>query len=152
GFIARSASYPLAIIGMGAALVGREDLAHKVMDTLRTFQDPTSGGAYSERPEVRTSYLQDLYPTAQLGMTALTAGRPDAAEGAFNWIKRLYSWQPELPHRLFTTVTPDGLLLDPSPELEWMAITDFRKPRQAFYNPGIAAAFLARYFMRTGDS
>jgi hypothetical protein len=151
-FTTRAASYPLAIIAMGAAHLERDDVARRIMDTLRNFQDPGAGGTYSERLEVRTSYRQDLYPTAQLGMTGLTAGRLDVAEGAFKWIKQLYSWQPELPHRLFTATTSDGLLTDPPPDLEWLTVTDFSKPRQAFFNPGIAAAFLARYFMRTGDT
>ena len=35
---------------------------------------------------------------------------------------------------------------------EWDVITDFHRPFQQFYNPGIAAAFLGRYFAHESDT
>jgi hypothetical protein len=151
GFTHRWSSYPLAILALGAWHLERDDTALAIMRVLRDFQDPESGGAYAERPDTRTSTRQDLFPTAQLGMTALTTGHREAADGAFRWLASLYQAQPELPRRLYTAWDENGLITEPDEGLEFEVVTDLEKPRQAFYNPGIAAAFLARYFMQTGD-
>lgn len=151
-FTDRWSSYPLALIASGAWHLEREDTALAIMRTLRSFQDPETGGAYAERPELRTTSRQDLFPTAQLGMTALTTGQRDVADRAFRWVARLYEAQPEFSQRLYTGWHEDGLVTDIDPSLEFELVTDFEKPRQAFYNPGIAAAFLARYFMQTGTT
>ncbi len=151
-FTHRWASYPLALIALGAWQLEREDTALQIMKTLEAFRDPTTGGAYGERPEIRRTSRQDLFPTAQLGVAALTTGRREVADGTFRWLVNLYEAQPDLPRRLFTGWDANGLITMVDRELEFELITDFGKPRQAFYNPGIAAAFLARYFMQTGET
>ena len=151
-FTDRWSSYPLALIATGAWHLERYDTALAIMRVLRAYQDPDTGGAYAERPELRRSLRQDLFPTAQLGMTALTTGRRDVAERCFDWIARLYEAQPELPRRLFSAWDQAGLMTDIDPSLEFEVVTDFGRPRQAFYNPGIAAAFLVRYYMQTGEN
>lgn len=153
GFQDNWASYPLAIIATGAWHLERYDTALRITDTLRDFQDPDAGGAYAQHPSTRTSRRQDLFPTAQLGMTGLTTGRRELADGAFRWLSSLYAAQPDLPSRLYTATEGDQLLAvdEEDPALAWQTITDFTQPRQAFYNPGIAAAFLARYYMVTRD-
>jgi hypothetical protein len=140
------------MIAIGAAYLERDDLASKIMATVRKWQDPVTGGAYSERPEDRKLGLQDLHDTGQLGLAALTTHQLDIAEGAYRWIRELYRLQPELPARLYTRTTSAGLFTDPAPNLLWGSVIDFTKPRQAFFNPGLAAAFLARYALETGDS
>jgi hypothetical protein len=163
-FVTTYAPYPLSILAQGAWHLERYDTALAIMRTLRTYQDPVSGGAYMERPEALT-YVQFLFPTAQLGLAGLTTGLVDVADAAFKWIVSLYKAQPELPTRLYTAWSKDGKLLTDVPKLtipasgpltpdefaRFMAITDFSQPRQAFYNPGIGSAFLIRYFMRTGN-
>ena len=150
-------SYPLAMLAIGAWHLERYDTANAIMDTLRAYQDPNSGGAYFQRPEVRTSLRQDLFPTAQLGMSALMTGRDDVAHGVFKWLGDLYAGQPDLPRRLYSATDDNGILELSADELEsevgikFEILTDFEKGRQAFYNPGIAAAFLGRYYMRTGN-
>jgi hypothetical protein len=151
-FTHRWSSYPLAIMAIGSWHLERDDTALAIMRSLRQFQDPESGGAFTERPAVRSTGRQDLFPTAQLGMAALTTGQTDMAIAAYNWITRLHALQPDLPRRLYTATDSDGLILRPDPSTEWEVITDFEKPRQAFYNPGIAAAFLARYYLQTGEA
>jgi len=153
-FTHKWASYPLANIACGALQLERYDTAAKVVAALRRFQDEASGGAYAERPEARRTGRQDLFPTAQLGLTALMAGELAIAAAAYRWLDSLWRRQPGLPARLITATDGAGRLWIPppeEPELRWEAITDFAQPRQAFYNPGIAAAFLGRYSMRTGD-
>jgi hypothetical protein len=150
-FTDRWASYPLALLATGAWHLERYDTALALIRTASTYQDPRSGGSLAERPELRRTSRQDLFPTAQLGMSALTVGRADIAEGAFRWLAALYDAQPELPRRLFTAWDEGGLMTDVPDELAFEVITDLHGRRQAFYNPGIAAAFLARYFQHSGD-
>lgn len=155
-FTHRSASYPLTNIAHGAWDMERYDIANSVFDRLEQggYVDPQSGGSYGERPEVRTSSRQEIFPTVQLGMTALKVGRTATACGAFAWLSRLYAAQPELPTRLFSVWEDEGLIVDVPPgddRLAFQLVTDFTKPCQAFYNPGISAAFCARYYAATRD-
>lgn len=145
----KDASYPLAILATGVWHLERYDTALAIMETLNKFQDTTTGGAYSERPECRVHRRQDLMCTAQLGMAALATGRRGSADGAYQWVCALYNAQPELPRRLYVTWDDQGLVTDVPPEVAYYLVTDFQKPRQAFFNPGIGAAFLVRYYMQT---
>lgn len=148
GFTQRWSSYPLAIIAQAAWHLERYGLAKRIVTTLRDFQHPELGGAFAERPDVRRSGRQDLFPTAQLGMTAILVGEDVMAERAWQWMLNLHQGQPELPHRLYSATDADGVIitdLGDDPRERFGLCTDFAQPRQAFYNPGIAAAFLARY-------
>lgn len=148
-----AATYPLTIIAQGAWLNERYDTALAVMDTLRrSFQDPGSGGALWERPEVRVSGVQMSFTTAQLGLTSLATGRQDMADAVFRWYQNLLAAQPALPHKLFPVWGPDGLLTVFPESLRFNALVDFGQPMQAFHNPGIAAAFLSRYALVNPDS
>jgi hypothetical protein len=150
-FTHRAAAYPLSILAQGAWALERYDTALAIMATLRRdYQDPASGGAYMERPEFRTG-RQFIFPTAQMGLAALTTGQRDMADGVFTWFLRLLEAQPELPDVLYASWGPDGLRLVADMDDEFHSIVHFSQPRQAFYNPGIAAAFLARYHMVSAD-
>ncbi len=86
-------------------------------------------------------------------MTGLTTGEMNLADGAYRWFCSLHEAQPDLPNKLYTATNGPRLVKPPrdNPDLEWQVVTDFNKPRQAFYNPGIAAAFLGRYHLTTED-
>jgi hypothetical protein len=149
----RFASYPLAIIAIGAWYLNRYDTGNAMMDLLEErYQDPVSGGAFTLRPEVRSTSRQDLFPTAQLGYTALMTGRQAMADKAYGWFCRLYDAQPSLPDLLYTTWDDSGLVTEVGDEDRFDLVTDLRAPRQAFYNPGIAAAFLGRFGAATRTS
>ncbi len=152
GFEMRWSSYPLANLATGAWHLERYDTAKRIVQRLHAFQHPETGGAFTGHPDHRVDQRQDLFPTAQLGMTGLTTGSMDLAHGAYRWMRDLYASQPELPTKLYTAMDRGGLMVETSDDedLEWQVVTNFHKPRQAFYNPGIAAAFLGRYYMATG--
>jgi hypothetical protein len=130
----------------------RYDTANRIMENLRRFQDPESGGAYIEHPDHRSTFGQDLLSTAQIGMAGLTTGRRDMADLAFKWVSRLVADQPSLPERLFHSTNPDGLVTVFPPETAFGHVIEFQAKRQAYFNPGIGAAFLSRYYMATGES
>ncbi len=145
-----ASTYPLTIIAQGAWLLEQYGTASTVFDKLREFQDPDTGGAYWDRPEVRTDGRQLLFPTAQLGLTALTMGHTDVADRVNDWFETLLAAQPELPSRFYVGQTTTGLITDIPQADRYNLMVDFALPRQAFHNPGIGAAFLARYADRTG--
>lgn len=152
GFETHWSSYPLANLATGAWHLERYDTANLLADRLAAFQHSEFGGAYAAHPAHRSDERQDLFPTAQLGMTGLTTGHLDLAHGAYRWMRLVYDRQPELPDRLYSAADGDALITDITDDtLAWQVVTDFTKPRQAFYNPGIAAAFLGRYHLATGD-
>ena len=153
GFERRWASYPLAILASGAWHLERYDTAARITTRLRDYRHPDTGGAFAAHPDHRIDGRQDLVPTAQLGMTGITTGRMDLADGAARWMRALWEAQPELPRRLYTATDGTRLITDVGDDAEaaFGLVTDFDLPRQAFYNPGIAAAFLGRYAMATGD-
>ena len=146
------ATYPLPQLAIAAWHLERYDTACAMMDALKAFQHTGTGGAFVERPEpeYRVSCRQDLLCTSQLGMAALTTGRGEVADAAYHWVYSLWKAQPELPSRLYVAWNNDGLVTKFEPELAYSLVTDFNKGRQAFFNPGIGAAFLARYYMMTG--
>lgn len=154
GFETRWASYPLANLATGAWHLERYDTAQRIARRLYAFQHQDTGGAFAGHPDHREDLRQDLFPTAQLGMTGLTTGHMDLAHGAFRWLRLVYDAQPDLPNKLYTATNEAELIVDVDgdEDLEWQVVTNFDEPRQAFYNPGIAAAFLGRYYMTTGES
>lgn len=153
GFERMWSSYPLANIASGAWHLERYDTAHRIARRLEAYQHPEWGGAFAAHPDHRTDARQDLFPTAQLGMTGLTTGHLDLAHGAYRWFEMLYEAQPELPTRLYSATDGSTLIAGDTADerFNWQVVTDFSQPRQAFYNPGIAAAFLGRYHMATGE-
>jgi hypothetical protein len=152
-WVSGAATYPLTLIAQGAWLLERYGTALAVMDTLRrNFQDPETGGAYSERPEARTTGYQLSFATAQLGLTSLTTGQTDMADAVFGWYERLMAAQPDLPSKLYPMWGPSGLVTEFPESYRFNALVDFEKPLQTFHNPGIAASFLARYALRNGNA
>jgi hypothetical protein len=148
------ASYPLSQIVIGAWHLEQYDIALRSLNILETrFVDTRTGGVFSERPELRATGRADLLSTAQLGLAALTAGHDALAKSCCEWTLQLHSLQPELPQRLYPCrVGSDLLSRCGGPHTAWDVVTDFQRPFQQFYNPGIAAAFLGRYFQQTGEA
>ena len=147
-----NACYPLAILAVGAWHLERYDTASAIMDTLTmSFVDAETGGAYVERPEHRSTGRQDVLCTAQLGLAALETGREDLAHGVYNWMTELLAAQPGLPDTLYLSRTRDGLVRDFAQDQAFGHVIEFQQPRQAYFNPGIGAAFLGRYHQRIGQ-
>ena len=139
--------YWLAHVAYGAWLLERYDTAVAIMERLRMYQNRETGGATSGLPGLGGT--QDLLCTAQLGVTALVMGQGDVAADVCGWLGRLFDAQPELPRRLYV-VWDDGLVTNTTPGTAFARVVDFTKERQAYFNPGMAAVFLAGYAMQGG--
>jgi hypothetical protein len=86
-------------------------------------------------------------------MSALVTGHRAAAEAAGRWLGRLWDAQPALSDRLYTIATRAGGLATEVPDGADRRhyINESQEVRQMHYNGGIAAAFLARLHLATGD-
>src|SRR5262249_14484473 len=115
------------------------------------LQDDKTGGMRIEPPGNAYSDLTDMLSTAQAGIAALAGGRMELADAVRRWLVRCLAEQPSLPHILHTIRSAGGLVTEPPRPLLWSGSVHFDQPRQAYFFPGIAAAFLALYAMRTGD-
>ncbi len=146
-------TYPETILAYGAWLLRRPDVARRAMDFALRYQDPATGGIWMTRESAGSDGPQLLFPTAQFGMSAVMAGRIEAAIRAGEWMTRLWEAQPELPDRLYTIWTAaGGLMTEMTDSIDPRHIVnDSRFEQQLHYNGGIAAAFLTHLFMTTGD-
>lgn len=147
-----NAPYPLGNIAIGAWHLERYDTANRIMENLERFQSPETGGAFVEHPSLRVSGRQDVLCTAQLGMAALMCGRRAMADGAFRWFAALLE-QNQTPDTYFISTDRNGrLVTEFAPEASFAHVVHLQQPRQAFFTPGISAAFLARYYAVTGEA
>ena len=146
------ASYPLALLILGAHLRQRYDITRHGLRFLRTRQNPASGGFYDAPGPPGPDAVEDIVSTAQAGMTCLLVGELDAARKAAGWFARLWALQSALPRCLYSCYSETAQLITDFPSDEaFYYVTDAQGLLQAYYNPGIAAAFLARAYLATGE-
>ncbi|MFB9315786.1 hypothetical protein [Nocardioides plantarum] len=147
--------YELSAIAIAAWRLGRPDLAHALLDRCALFQSRHTGGVYDQRDRDESgAHVQDLLKTCQLGIAAVVVGRRDIADPIATWVRELWARQPELPHVLYAGRYDDGTLFVPTEDDffgRFLLRVDFREPLQAYYNPGIAAAFLHDYRALAGS-
>lgn len=148
----RFGAYPVSHLTMGAVLLERQDIAARLFGRLAALQDGASGGMRVDPPGGEFEALTDLLSTAQAGMAAILGGRMDMATASRGWIMSCLLEQPAAPEVLYTLRSARRLVTAPPQALLWLGAVDFTKPRQAYFYSGIAAAFLALYAMRTGDT
>jgi hypothetical protein len=140
--------YQLAHLSLAAHLLNRFDTATVLFDKVMEFQNRETGGVFAAR-EI-TDDRQELLLTAQLGVLAVLVGRIDVAESVYGWFDALWAAQPELDRQRLYTMWSDGsLLIVEGPGDLSRPVVDFSLPRQAYFHPGAAAAFLANFGART---
>ena len=152
-FESRFGSYPLACLIVGATLLHRLDIVYLGTQNLLTWQDRESGGFYNDIKNITATGEQELFPTCQGGMTCLLTGQVEAAKKAGEWMKRLWVLQPDVTRKLYHVYTPaHGLVMDYAPDQEAAYLTKKDEPWQYHFNGGIAAAFLTKLHMATGET
>ena len=151
-FQQRFGSYPLACMLVGATLMQRLDIVYPGGAHLLTWQDPETGGFYENLQDAPAVCEQVLFPAAQGGMTLLLLGRLEAAVRAGEWLARLWDLQPDVEHKMYHVYSPaKGLVMDCAEEDEAFYLTRKDQPWQHHFNGGIAAAFLTKLHMATGE-
>ena len=142
--------YPNAWVVCGAQKLGRFDVAQQAMRFLATLQHEETGGFRSqlEKPES----AQDVMCASQAGMAALYTGRLEVAHGVARFLQRVWAEQPEPEHALYFAYRPGrGLMTEFPPERARLLVVRADKGRQRYYMIGIAAAFLTKLALATGD-
>lgn len=147
-------TYAETCLAYGAHLLRRFDVARQTMKFALGFQDAATGGVYMDRERTGAVGPQLLFPTCQLGMSAVMTGDLLAAERAGWWLERLWAAQPNLPDRLYTVWTRDGGLATevPAGDDRRFYVNESQEVRQFHYNGGIAAAFLTHLYFATGEA
>ena len=151
-FATRFGSYPIACLLIGAAMMQRFEIVYPGTRHLLAWQDPETGGFHNSLDDMTDRGEQELFPTAQGGMSLLMTGQIAAARKTGGWLKRLWDLQPDVESKLYHVFTRSGgLFTDYAPEQETAYLTKKNEPWQHHYNGGIAAAFLTKLFTATGD-
>jgi hypothetical protein len=148
-FFDRSYAYPNAWMIIGAHKLGRYDISRRGMEFLMLLHHET-GGFRIERDN--EDAVQDILNTCQAGNACLTTGHLADAKSVGRFLRTVYEAQPDPEHVLYFVYKPGQGLRTSYPD-ERQKIHSIRDdtPRQAYFNMGIAAAFLARLSMTTGD-
>jgi hypothetical protein len=68
-----------------------------------------------------------------------------------DWLVRTYHDQPELPGRYYSSRRHGALVTDFPEKDSFSRVLDFDKTHQPYFQPGIAAAFLAGHHQQTGS-
>ena len=146
-------TYTETCLAYGAHLLRRYDIAQKFFLFAARSQNATTGGVYMDRDTKGADGPQMLFVTAQLGMSALMTGHMPEALAAGEWLKRVWTAQPELPQRLYTIWTERGGLATtvPAGGNRRMYINESQETNEYHYNGGIAAACLCYLYMATSD-
>ncbi len=145
-----SYSYPNAWIICGAQKLGRFDIASRGMEFLLLLQHPEDGGFRTQRDKEEAP--QDVLCSSQSGNACLFSGRVHEARNVGGFLRMVWDAQPDPEHELFFSYKPGrGLRTDFPEERQRLFSIRVDKRRQMYFNMGIAAAFLARLTMATGD-
>ena len=146
-------TYHNAWVIKAAHRMGTFDLARRGMDFLLEFHDPASGGFYAHPSDRNAGTEQDLWVVSGCGWCAVYTGRLDVARGVGGWMRRLMEEQPDYPRELWTVYSRErGLITEVLEDDDFRYVLTRDESRdQSFYHPGIAAGFLCRLYMATGE-
>ncbi len=144
-------AYPNAWLLIGAQKLGRFDLFARGMTFLATLQHPETGGFRMQRD--RDDAIQDVLNASQAGNALLLDGRADDALRVGAFLRMMWDAQPHPERELFFVYKPGiGLRTEFPSDRQRMHSIRIDAPRQMYFNIGIAAAFLSRLTMATGDA
>lgn len=133
--------------------LGQFDLSQRGMDFLLKFWDSESGGFYSSSCDTSDETEQDLWVVSGSGWCAIYTGRIDIATKVGLWMKNLMDSQPNYPEEMWTVYNrSSGLIKNVIDNDEFRYVLTRDESRdQSFFHPGIAAGFLTRLYMATGE-
>jgi hypothetical protein len=143
--------YPNAWLAIGAQKLGAFDIARRAADFIVTLQDTATGG-FRARPEQGGDSPQDVLSSAQAGLACLFTGRLGNARFTAHFLRTVMEEQPEPETKLYFVWQRDGLRLDFKPDHEKFFVLHAGQPLQPYLQIGIAAAFLSRMAMASGET
>jgi hypothetical protein len=145
-----SYAYPNAWMIVGAHKLGRFDISRRAMEFIMLLHHDTGGFRIHRDNE---DAPQDVLNSAQAGNACLLTGHVAEAKSVGRFLRTIWEAQPYPERELFFVYKPgQGLRMDFPEDRQKMHSIRVDKPRQSYFNMGIAAAFLARLAMATGDA
>jgi len=144
-----SYAYPNAWLICGAHKLGRFDISRRGMEFLFLLQHDTGGFRIQRDNE---DAPQDVLNSSQAGNACLFTGHIAEAKNVGRFLRTVWDAQPHPDRELFFVYKPgQGLRTEFAEDRQRMHSIRIDMPRQMYFNAGIAAAFLARLSMATGD-
>jgi hypothetical protein len=144
-----SYAYPNAWMIAGAQKLGRFDVSRRGIEFLLGLQHETGGFRIQRDNE---DAPQDVINSAHAGNACLFTGHLAEAKTVGRFLRTVWDAQPYSDRELFFVYKPgQGLRTDFPEDRQRMHSIRIDTPRQMYFNMGIAAAFLARLSMATGD-
>ncbi len=145
-------TYPNANLIYGAHMLRQFDLSYRGMRFLLAFQDRHSGGFLNRKEQTGPGGEEDIWCTSQAGLTCLLTGHLEQARKVAVFLETMYKLQPDWSQRLYFVYRPGkGLVTDFPEEKATFYCIDADRPRQYYFQAGIAAAFLCRLHMATAE-
>jgi hypothetical protein len=139
--------YANAWLIQGAHRLGRWDLSLRGMAYLCRLQLPMGGFYALDRG---APFLEPV-GVAWGGLAALTTGYLHEARRAGDVLVRMTTRQPD-PRRFYFRMDGQGALItDAPPGGELETFVDAARPKQIYYNPGIALIFLCQLYRATQE-
>src|SRR3989442_1682943 len=127
--------------------------ASQSQDSAARFREARDRGCFFSSPWERSAETeQDLWVVAGAAQAALYTGRLDAARGAGLWMKKLLDLQPDFPRRLYCVYSRAAGLhtrFEPAGAIRYV-LNPGATADQYFFQPGIAAGFMASLYKATG--
>jgi hypothetical protein len=155
GYEAGYYCYPNGNLIYGAQMLQQFDIVHRGMKFMLSMQDRKSGGFFSSLTGMGPDGSQEVWNTCQAGLTCLMAGYLPEAKKVGAFLAYMWEHQPDTQHRLHHLYTPrTGLVTDITGKTEdeiGEIMVDATQPKQWFFVPGIAAAFLTRLYQATQE-
>ncbi len=143
--------YPNAWLAIGAQKLGAFHFSRRAADFLVTLQDPNSGG-FRARIDVEPEKApQDVLSSSQAGLACLFTGRLGNARACGGFLRRVMEAQPEPDKRLYFVWQREALRTEFKPEAASYFVLQADAPLQWYFMMGIAAAFLCRLAMASGE-
>ncbi len=143
-------AYPNAWLLAGAQKLGRFDLTSRGMPFLLALQDEATGG-FKMQP-ARDDSIQDVLNAAQSGNACLLTGHIDAPQRVAGFLRMMWDAQPTPESEFFIVYKPGAGLRTEYPEnRQYLHSILVDKPRQPYFNLGMAPAFLVRLAQADGD-
>jgi len=146
----RAYPYPNAWIVAGAQKLGRFDIARPGAEFILTLQHAEEGGFRTARNN--ESAPHDIQCSTQSGNALLMTGHIAQCKDIGRFMRTLWQAQPDPENALHIIYKPgEGIKTGFPEDRQRLYTVQLGRPRQAYFNMGIAAAFLAKLTMATAD-
>lgn len=142
--------YWLSHLAIAAHLLDRFDLGEALVETIRTYVNPETGGVRLWR-DPAAAKVEDWLLTSQVGLVSVLYGKSELREETYAWFSRVWKAQPLLEEGVLLTSWSDQGLITDRDAAGATGYVDMSAPLQMYFQPGGAAAFIAEYAAQTRD-